>query len=400
MRASAASQPDPPAADVPGMPAPQSVHVGRQPVYDRAGDVTGYELLFRVGASAADASERGAYATSQVLITAFSEIGIATIAGDRRCFVNLTREFLVGDLPLPFDPGQVVLEVLETVTVDEQVVAGVERLAAQGFAIALDDFVPGQGQDRLLPLATYVKIDALAVDPAGLARAVRTCRRHPHLRLVAERLETDDHLRVARDLGFDYFQGYVLGRPEVISMVALAPSRQRRLDLLGLQVDAEVPVCSAVSLVTGDPALSLRVLALTNADPLGLPVTVSSIHEAVLLLGVDRVRDWTALMLVSDQRDGDEPALSAALSRARMCQKVGERLRLPGEAAFTVGLLSAAGELMRRSPAEVAERLPLRAEVSEALTTGAGPLGDLLSLVRAYEASDLPTLINPPPHGG
>jgi EAL and modified HD-GYP domain-containing signal transduction protein len=229
---------------------------------------------------------------------------------------------------------------------------------------------------------------------------VRTCRRHPHLRLVAERLETDDHLRVARDLGFDYFQGYVLGRPEVISMVALAPSRQRRLDLLGLQVDAEVPVCSAVSLVTGDPALSLRVLALTNADPLGLPVTVSSIHEAVLLLGVDRVRDWTALMLVSDQRDGDEPALSAALSRARMCQKVGERLRLPGEAAFTVGLLSAAGELMRRSPAEVAERLPLRAEVSEALTTGAGPLGDLLSLVRAYEASDLPTLINPPPHGG
>ena len=129
------------------------------------------------------------------------------------------------------------------------------RLAiAQGFAIALDDFVPGQGQDRLLPLATYVKIDALAVDPAGLARAVRTCRRHPHLRLVAERLETDDHLRVARDLGFDYFQGYVLGRPEVISMVALAPSRQRRLDLLGLQVDAEVPVRSAVSLVTGDPA--------------------------------------------------------------------------------------------------------------------------------------------------
>jgi EAL and modified HD-GYP domain-containing signal transduction protein len=124
---------------------------------------------------------------------------------------------------------------------------------------------------------------------------------------------------------------------------------------------------------------------------------VSSIHEAVLVLGVDRVRDWAALMLVSDQRDGDGPALSAALSRARMCQKIGERLRLPAEAAFTVGLLSAAGDLLHRSPAEVAARLPLGADVADALMTGAGPLGDLLSLVYAYEASDLPALITPPP---
>jgi EAL and modified HD-GYP domain-containing signal transduction protein len=382
----------------PGSGPCEAVHVGRQAVFDRAGAVLGYELLFRVGADATDATERGAYATSQVLITAFTEIGIGTIAGDGPLFVNLTREFLVGDLPLPFDAHQVVLEVLETVAVDDEVVAGVERLAAQGFVIALDDFVPGQSQERLLPLATYVKIDVLGADPVALAEAVRICRRRPHLRLVAERLETADDLRAARDLGFDYFQGYVLGRPEVVSTVALAPSRLRRLDLLGLQVDGDVPVRSAISLVTGDPALSLRMLAVANADALGLPVDVSSIHEAVLLLGVDRVRDWTALMLVSDQRDGDEPALSAAMARARMCQKIAERLNLPAEAAFTVGLLSAAAEMLRRSPAEMAPRLPLRADVADALAAGTGPLGELLSLVHMYEASDLPALVTPPPN--
>ena len=375
-----------------------AVHVGRQAVYDRTGTVVGYELLFRLDAEAVDATERGAFATSQVLITAFTEIGIGTIAGDRQCFVNLTREFLVGDLPLPFDADQVVLEVLETVDVDDEVVAGVERLAAQGFVIALDDFVPGHGQDRLLPLATYVKIDALGVDPEVLAETVRICRRHPHVRLIAERLETADDLRAARDLGFDYFQGYVLGRPEVVSTVAIAPSRLRRIDLLGLQVDADVPVRSAISLVTGDPALSLRMLAVANADSLGLPVNVSSIHEAVLLLGVERVRDWAALMLVSDQRDGDEPALAAATARARMCQKIAERLGVPAEAAFTVGLLSAAAELLRRSPEEMTPRLPLRDDVAEALTAGTGPLGELLSLVHMYEASDLPALITPPPN--
>ena len=377
-----------------------SVHVGRQAVFDRAGGTVGYELLFRVAADAQDAAERGAYATSQVLITAFTEIGIATIAAGQPCFVNLTREFLVGKLPLPFDAEHAVLEVLETVDVDDEVIAGVEQLVAQGFAIALDDFVPGRGQERLLPLATYVKIDVLEADPAQVAAAVALCRRYPRIRLVAERLETEDHLNAARELGFDLFQGYLLGRPEVVSTVAIAPSRLRRVDLLSLLVGPEIPVEAAISMVTGDPALSMRMLAVANADSLGLPVNVSSIHEAVLLLGPERVRDWAALMLVSDLRDGDEPALAAAVARARMCQKIAQRLGVPPEPAFTVGLLSAIADLLRRPAADVAPRLPLSPEVAEALISGAGPLGELLSLVYAYEASDLPSLLTPPPPTG
>jgi c-di-GMP-related signal transduction protein len=373
-----------------------TVHVGRQAVYDRDGGVLGYELLFRVDADAVDAAERGAYATSQVLITAFTEIGIGALVGHRRCFVNLTREFLVGELPLPFDASQVILEVLETVTVDDEVIAGVGRLAAQGYQIALDDFVPGQGHERLLGLAAYVKIDALAGDPAELAHLVAFCRRYPRVKLIAERVETDATLRVARELGFDYFQGHVLSRPEVVSVAALAPSRVRRADLLGLMVNPEVPLHGAVSLVTGDPALSLRMLAVANADALSLPVKVSSVHEAVMLLGVDRLRDWAALMLVSDLHDGDEPALVAAVNRARMCQKMADRLNLPAEAAFTVGLISAAAEMLRQPPAELAPRLPLSHEVTEALVAGTGPLAELLSLVRLYESSDLPALITPP----
>jgi EAL and modified HD-GYP domain-containing signal transduction protein len=128
-----------------------------------------------------------------------------------------------------------------------------------------------------------------------------------------------------------------------------------------------------------------------------LPVTVSSIHEAVMLVGVQRLRDWAALMLVSDSRHGDQPALSAAVGRARMCQRLAERLDIPAEAAFTVGLISAAAELLCQSRAELAPRLPLNREVTEALVAGTGPLGEVLSLLFMYESSDLPTLIAPPP---
>src|SRR5213078_4636747 len=90
-------------------PPPGVVHVGRQALYDRSGAVAGYELLFRGDADAVEASERGAFATSRVLITAFTEVGLPALVGDALCFVNLTREFIVGELPLPFDQRQVVL---------------------------------------------------------------------------------------------------------------------------------------------------------------------------------------------------------------------------------------------------------------------------------------------------
>ena len=44
------------------------------------------------------------------------------MVGSRTCFINLTREFVVGELALPFGPAQIVLEILETITVDDRVV--------------------------------------------------------------------------------------------------------------------------------------------------------------------------------------------------------------------------------------------------------------------------------------
>lgn len=384
---------NPRAPGLPGM-----VHVGRQAVYDRNQEIYGYELLFRRDAEALSATESGSHATSQVIITAITEIGLDTLVGPHRCFVNLTREFVVGELPLPFGPERMVLEILETVEVDDEAIRGVEALVAQGYLIALDDFVLGQGHERLLELARFVKIDVLATDPAEVLATVAACRRYPHLELVAERVETDEHVRVAMETGFEYFQGYALEHPQVVSAAALAPPRLRGVELLGLLVTEDLASAQVASLISGDAALSVRMLAAANADALGLPVRISSVQEAVLLLGSARLRDWTALMLDSDL--GTDPADQTnhsllAISRARRCQKLAERLDVPAEAAFAVGLVSAVAQLLDQPVAELAPRLSLSPELTEALVDGTGPLGDLLGLITAYEAVEEPAAPTP-----
>jgi c-di-GMP-related signal transduction protein len=335
------------------------IHVGRQPIYDRAGDVFAYELLFRDAAHAVAASHRNAHATSRVIVSAFTEFGLQQLAGSKACFINVTREFLIGELPIPFDSSQAVLEIIETVDVDGVVIDGVRDLIARGFTIALDDFIWGAS---------------------------------------SEQLETEEQLRQAFDLGFALFQGHVLGHPHVMSTVGLSPSRVSRLQLVTALTADEVDVDDVTSLIVRDPAISYRLLQATNSAASGLSTRVSSVNDAIMLLGLDTVRHWVTLMFLSDMADATEEQLISTMTRARMCQLLAEQSGQSGDQAFTVGLLSSVADLIAEPSATLATQLPLAENIHSALTSGGGALGRVLTTVRRYElgeADDGPSMIDP-----
>lgn len=368
------------------------VHVARQPIYDRDGVVVADELLFRARATSSGADRSDSHATARVLVAAFTEFGLRDLSAGRVCFVNLTRDFLTGRLPLPFDGSQAVLEVLETTDVDADVIAGVTALVEQGYTIALDDFVLGGGHEPLLPLATYVKIDMLNASEPEVRAAVAECRRHGHLQLVAERLETPDTLRLAFTLGFELFQGDILGRPHVNSTVTLAPARLTRLRMLHALNADDVDVDEITDLVGQDAALSLRLLRATNAAATGLNRTISSIRDTVVTLGLNRIRQWVTLMLVADLTEADPEQLSGVLVRARFCQFLAGSAGVPSDVAYIGGLLSAIADLFGEPADRMLQDLPLDAGLVDALTTGRGALGDVLATARAYmtPSSEMP----------
>ncbi|MCW2503380.1 MAG: diguanylate phosphodiesterase [Actinomycetia bacterium] len=371
------------------------VHVGRQAVYGRDGTVRGYELLFRAGADSASAGRHGTLlrlgtqATSQVIVNTFTEFGLEKLVGKQRAFINLTRDFLVGDLPVPFSPGEAVLEVLESVPVDERVAAGVARLAAQGYAIALDDFVWGGGHERLLGLASYVKLDVLGADPRELGAMVAACRLYPSVQLVAERVETEADVQLCRDLGFELFQGYALSRPQVMSIESLSPSKLRWMELLAHLTQPEIDLAEVTEVICADASLSFRVLAALNSAAIGLGRRVSTVREAIVLLGPARLRQWLSLMVISDGSQATEEQLSAIMTTARLCQIVATGSGLDGAAAFTAGLVSGISERLNIPLIELLARLPLEEVMLDALVRGTGRLGGVLATVRSYEAGDL-----------
>ncbi|MEV0897517.1 HDOD domain-containing protein [Actinoplanes sp. NPDC049802] len=365
-----------------------AVHVGRQPIFDANGVVVAYELLFRGRMDAVASGRQDTYATSTVMVNAFTEFGIAEVAGNRPCFINLTREFVTGRLPLPFGPEQVVLEVLETVDVDDEVIAGLTALAGAGYRIALDDFVWGSGHEQLLGLASFVKLDLLDGDLSRLDEIVAACREYPRIAIVGERLETEAQMAIADRYGMELRQGYALSRPQVLSTPSLSPSRLRRLELVAALMSPDVPLEKITSIIVSDPALALRVLRVSNSVAAGVVSRISSVRQAVMLVGLNRIRRWATLMVVDDVAEAPEAQLLTALTQARLCENLAARFGADPGAAFVAGLVTGMAGLMSVTPAAMAEQLPLTAEVADAVTLGTGRLGRVVRAVQAYEEGE------------
>lgn len=372
----------------------REVYVGRQPIFDRSLSVLGYELLFRHGPDAAFANSAGDRATGRVIVNTFAELGLDRLVGSRCAFVNLTRPFLVGTLPLPFAPSDVVLEILETISVDDDLLAGLQRLTAAGYLLAIDDFRADDEErtGKLLPFATYVKVDVLDQTDAQLASCVEQCRPYK-VHLIAERVEEHETMRHCVDLGFQYFQGYLLGRPAVVSSPGLAPTTVACMELLNRLSKPDVTFDELVEIVRIDLGLSYRLLRAVNSAAAGLVRPISSVREALVMLGHRQLRAWVLLMVVADASDVVEEQLTAAMTRARMCELLSVyEHSVRADTAFFAGLLSSLDFLLNMPMREVVERLPLDAGIARALVERDGPLGGLIETVTAYEVADLDAL--------
>ncbi|MCP1726409.1 EAL and modified HD-GYP domain-containing signal transduction protein [Natronospira proteinivora] len=374
----------------------KQLFIARQPIFDHKKKVYGYEILFRDSKRNIASVFDGDRATSQVITDTFLEIGLDKLVGKKYAFFNLTRNFLINDAEFPLSSAHVGLEILETVTVDEKLLDSVERLAEQGFRIALDDFVMNEGTKQLLPHAHMVKLDVLDKSEEDLRKQLSQIRQYP-VQLVAERVETQEAFNMAMDLGFDYFQGFFLCEPEVIHRQRLPDNKLSILRLLARLQDPDVGPKELEQIIKQDVTLSYKLLRCVNSAYYGLSLEVSSIHHAIVYLGLPAVRNWVRLLVLAGLQDRPPELIRIALTRAKMCEVLSEHApNLSREMAFTVGLFSVLDALMNMPMEQILERVPLSEEVDRALVDGKGAYGVLLGFVKAYERGDWETIESGP----
>ena len=360
--------------------------VARQPIYDAGLAVVAYELLYRRAASAANADViDGRAATLQVITNAVLEVGLDRLAGGLPIHVNYPRELLVDGPPLPLRPERVVIEVLENVSGDDEVFRGIAALQERGHRIALDDYSLKHGDRRLLDVADIVKIDISEHTDEELQTLLGLLKGR-RLQRVAEHVETLEQFERCCSLGFEFFQGYFLQRPQTFLARRVPSSKLTTLRLVATLQNEDYSVAEVEQLIQQDVAMSYRVLRCINSSYYNFPRKIESIRQAIVMLGLEQLRQLCALVALQAFDDRPPSLVVNAMIRGRMCERLGRLAGArDGGPYFIAGMFSMLDVLTGIPMPELIAELPLADSVAKALEHEAGDIGQALHCARAYE---------------
>lgn len=367
----------------------EGIAIARQPLLDAQGEVHGYELLFRETVRHTTCTGTPARASAAVLDAALLSIGLDTLTGGRRAYFNITHGMLLDGTATLLPRESSVLELLENIPADEQTLAACRALQASGYTLALDDFVPGPHAEAFLPFVKVVKLDVLAITPARLVHIVRFLRGRG-LTVVAEKVETKESYETARAAGCTLFQGYYFCRPQTVAAREIPPNHVAHMQLVSALNRPNVSAMHIEELLKQDPRLSFRILRCVNSAAFATRREIQSIREAVVLLGLNRIRQWAAVWLLTSMNGGPRELASMAVLRARLCENLGSRHGWGDRSGglFLLGLSSLLDVMIQRPmPVAIAE-LPLSSEIREALLGEDNDARRVLEAVVHYERGD------------
>lgn len=358
--------------------------LARQPIFNRKMQVVAYELLYRASDINQATFDDGDRASSQVILNTYSNLSMAAVVGHHQAYINFTRTLL--RTPPPFDRSQLVIEVLEDQQIDSQMLDSLKSLKEQGYTIALDDFVLSAETCRLLPYADVIKLDVRALDERQLYEHINYLKPQQKI-LLAEKVETYESLEFCKNAGFELFQGYFLARPKIIKGHQVTESKQAVLQLLSILHNPEVSIAQVDRLISQDPMLSYKLFKLVNSAAFALPRSISSLRQAITLLGLNIIRNWVNLLAMANLGDKPLELSVAAMTRARMCELIAQasNQEARSDAYFTVGLLSTLDAFMDVPMESLLTNISLSPELTNALLTHAGDEGAVLKIVEHYE---------------
>jgi c-di-GMP-related signal transduction protein len=363
-------------------------YVARQPILDTDKNTIGYELLFRDGLNNLFPDMDAEQATSRLISEQFMS-SCCNTTGNKFAFVNFPYNSLIRLIPTLLPKDKLIVEILEDCEPTDELLQAVVILSKKGYKLALDDFIPDSRWKRFLPYIDFIKFD-IQVFPLTEAKFFIHHHLSYKIKFLAERVETYEEFQQAKNIGFDYFQGYFFSKPEMLKQRVIEPSELVTLQLCKEMSTPELNYAAIEKLITSDVPLSYKLLKYVNASSV-ITKTITSFKHALIYLGQDKLRLFIFLITVAHAgRHKPQSLYTLSIQRAKICEQLVTKGAFKAEPsqAFLMGMFSLLDALLDQPLSLLLTHLPLSDELKLALNEGKGELGYLLNAVQAYEKAD------------
>ncbi|WP_171005619.1 HDOD domain-containing protein [Bacillus sp. E(2018)] len=361
------------------------IFIGRQPILDKEENVVAYELLYRN-------SENNRYdgldhdsATIDVMVNSFAGIGIKEVGERKKCFINFTENLLLNRIPTYISPQYIVVEILEDVRLTDEVLEVCKELKNKGYIIALDDVSVNRNLDRVLPYIDIIKVDYLLMDVHEMKVMIETYREQ--ITFLAEKIETREQFEEAKELGFEYFQGYFFSRPVILQGKDIAPIPTNYLLLLEKLNGSDPDIHEISSLIQRDLSLSYKLLKVMNSGTYFFKSKITTIKQAVVLVGLYEIKKLVMILMMSslNRVDNQLEIVKMSLTRAFFFERISKYVGVSKNHLYMFGMFSLIDTLLSKNMQDVIADLPITNELAEALLGNKDSYNLALHIVQGLE---------------
>lgn len=372
----------------------ENVFMARQPIFDAELKVWGYQLLYRDSANS-----QSARITDELEAT-LKVMANITLCKDElldsmNLVVTFSEESILINAPLAMPAANSVVLVDEELEPQRYILDSLQALRKDGYRVMLGNFTGTPGKDPLYRLADILALDINDLSPEELGELVAEAEQY-EVPLLARRIEHHEEYELAKYLGCHLFQGFFFKKPNILTTRRPTASEAAKLQLLVVIKNDTLDLDAVTDVIEADVSISYRLLALLNSPGFGLTKQISSIRQAVMLLGWKQLKHWLRLVILTDiAAPGKTFELAfLAAQRARFLELCAQHssLREDPEILFLLGLFSLLEAMMDLPMCEILSHVPLEEQLKKALCGEESHYSPWLHLADSVENADWPRL--------
>lgn len=368
-------------------------YVARQPIFNSRKHVVAYELLYRE-------SEKNFFpfgidptkATTKVIVNYFLDTKIEEITEQKPALVNFNLESL--KLIKNLIPSkEIIIEILETEEPTEELYQIVREMFHKDYIFALDDFVYDEKWLRFVPFVRLIKFDIQKTSLDTIKPIIEKIKNTKKtVKILAEKVETYEEFQKAKELEFDFYQGYFFSKPEMLVNSALPSSYPILMSLYKECLNEEINIKKITDIFQRDVSLSFKLFNyINNPCIFSLKNTINTIKEALIYMGEVKLKQFVFLIVTAELSYKKPPALIAlATHRAKFCELLAQHSSLHNlsEKAFLIGLFSVLDAILDKDMETILKDLNLEIEMKKALIQKIGIYSAFLKIAINYEQAN------------
>lgn len=360
----------------------------RQPIFNDQLKVVSYQLRYEDSLEPGNALLMDEHSAASLLLNTYTSLSQDGNIRKVPLFLPFSAQLLT-EAELPQLPTKkMLIEIPPDTKVSRSLLFCLLSLRQQGYRIVIDGFALQKSLFPLLKYANIIKVDMAQV-PRNKLKPMLLVLRKLKATLLAQNIDNFQTLQICKKLGFKLFHGPFISKPATVHSNKISTKSAALLQLVQALQQPDVTPEEIEGLIILDPILSFKVLRVINSAAYNLPNSIESLQQAIVLLGLDQIRSWAMIIMLSNQEGKPEEWSRNLIARARMCELLAELSGYPKpETAFMVGMVSLLDLLLEVRIETILEQIALDDVVKEAILKKRGPLGNVLQAVVCFENGD------------